>query len=187
VTRPDSPWKTLSSRLVYDNPWIRLDEHQVVNPGGVEGIYGLVHFKSKSVGVLAIDADDHVTLVGQHRYPLGYVSWELPEGGAEPNETPLEAAQRELQEEAGLVAEHWELMCRLHPSNSVTDEEAFIFLATQLSPAARAPEASETDMVNRSLPFSDVLDLVMRGDITDAMTVTATLRYAYQRKLATTP
>jgi len=187
VTQPASPWTTLASREVYDNPWIRLDEHQVINPGGVAGIYGVVHFKSKSVGVLAIGAEDHVTLVGQHRYPLGHVSWELPEGGAEPGETPLDAAQRELREEAGLTAAHWTLLCRLHPSNSVTDEEAFVFLASQLESVDHAPEASEMDLVSRRLPFSAALDMVMQGEITDVMTVTALLRVAYQRSIGMNP
>jgi hypothetical protein len=97
-------WTTLSTEEVYDNPWIKLEEHQVINPGGGRGIYGKVHFKNTAIGVIALDKDDNIWLVGQHRYPLNEWSWEIPEGGGPKGTELLESAKRELKEETGLVA-----------------------------------------------------------------------------------
>src|SRR5262245_17307219 len=105
MSNPDdtkNPWTTLSSRTVYDNLWIRVREDQVTRPDGQPGIYGVVHFKNLAVGVLAIDAEGFVHLVGQYRYVLNRYSWEIPEGGCPQGEDPLAAARRELAEETGL-------------------------------------------------------------------------------------
>src|ERR671916_1075777 len=93
-----SPWKTVTSRQVYDNPWLAVREDRVIRPDGETGIYGVVHFKNIAVGVLPIE-EEHIYLVGQYRYPLEQCSWEIPEGGCPIGEEPLRAAQRELGEE----------------------------------------------------------------------------------------
>lgn len=92
----ESPWRTISSEQVYDNPWITVREDQVVRPDGEPGIYGVVHFKNVAVGILPIE-EDHIYLVGQYRYPLDLYSWEIPEGGCPEGEEPLRAARRELR------------------------------------------------------------------------------------------
>ena len=127
-----NPWKTKSQRAVYDNPWISVREDQVIQPNGSPGIYGVVHFKNKAIGILSIDHDGYIYLVGQFRYPLNEYSWEIPEGGCPEDENPLEAAKRELLEETGLSAGQWQELGRAHLSNSVSDEEAIFFLATDL-------------------------------------------------------
>lgn len=121
-------WKKLSSTLVYENDWMRVHEDEVVNPGGGRNRYGHVHFKNIAVAILPLDEDGNTWLVGQSRYTLGEYSWELPMGGAPTNETPLEAARRELKEETGLTAASWTEVLRLHPSNSITDEVGVVFL-----------------------------------------------------------
>ena len=88
-----SPWRTLRSRNVYENPWISVREDSVIRPDGEPGIYGVVHYKNTAVGVLPVE-EDHVYLVGQYRYPLERYSWEIPEGGCPKDEEPLRAAQR---------------------------------------------------------------------------------------------
>src|SRR5918998_3074540 len=112
-----NPWLTVSSRRVYDNPWITIREDQVIRPDGEPGIYGVVHFKNIAVGVLAVEGE-FVYLVGQYRYPLDSYSWEIPEGGCPEGEDPLDAARRELEEETGLRARRWEKMGEAHLSNS---------------------------------------------------------------------
>src|SRR5688572_13985641 len=91
-----NPWQTINQQVVYDNDWIRVREDNVIRPDGKPGIYGIVQYKNKAIGILPIDDDGNVYLVGQYRYPLELYSWEIPEGGCPEGEEPLEAAQREL-------------------------------------------------------------------------------------------
>jgi 8-oxo-dGTP pyrophosphatase MutT (NUDIX family) len=174
----NNPWKTLSTRHVYDNNWILLEEHQVINPAGGNGIYGKVHFKNKAIGVVPLDDHGNTWLVGQHRYTLNAYSWEIPEGGCPLGTLPLDSAKRELQEETGITASHWLEVMKFHTSNSVTDEEGFIFLAEGLTFGKNSLEETEADLVVKKLPFSEVLEMVMNGEITDCMSVAAILKVA---------
>lgn len=178
-----NPWTTLEVKSVYENRWIKVDEHQVINPAGGRGIYGKVHFKNKAIGVLAIDSEDHTWLVGQWRYTLDEWSWEIPEGGGTFNEDPLDAAKRELKEETGMHANRWTLLQRTHLSNSVSDEEGFIFLAEELSPGEQELEETEADLKAWRLPLRDAIRMVDEGKITDSMSVMALLAVARKRKL----
>jgi 8-oxo-dGTP pyrophosphatase MutT (NUDIX family) len=176
---PANPWQTLSSRPVYQNPWIKVREDQVLQPDGRPGIYGVVEFQNRAVGVLAID-DDHVWLVGQYRYPLGLYSWEIPEGGCPPNE-PLEAcARRELQEETGLTCERLEPLVTSHLSNSVSNEWGIVYRAIGLIQGPSSPDGTERLEVKR-VPFRDALDMVHEGTITDSLSVIALLHEAARR------
>jgi 8-oxo-dGTP pyrophosphatase MutT (NUDIX family) len=181
----DNPWQTTGSRVVYDNPWISVREDAVIRPDGNPGIYGVVHLKSKAIGILACDQEGRIHLVGQYRYTLGIYSWEIPEGGSLEGEEPLEAAKRELLEETGLTASHWKLFARSHLSNCVTDEEALLYLATGLQQGTACPEATEK-LEHKCVGYQDALEMVKNGEITDSMTMIAILRFALLRKEAET-
>ena len=182
MSEPTNQWTTLSGREVYDNPWINVTEYQVINPGGKPGIYGKVHFKNKAIGIVALDDKDNTWLVGQWRYPLNEWSWEIPEGGG-PHETEvLASAQRELREEAGITAAKWTLIQRTHLSNSVSDEEGFIFLAEDLTQGESELEDSEADLKVWKLPFIEALQMVMEGKITDSLSVMGLLKVSAMRK-----
>ncbi len=170
-----NPWKTLSSEKIYDNAWISLTEHQVLNPSGGKGIYGEIHFKNYALGIIALDDDKNIWLVGQYRFPTKHYSWEIPEGGGPLHLQPLASAQRELLEETGLVAKEWTQILKMHLSNSVSDEIGIMYLAKDLSQFEAEPEETEQLEVKK-LPFEDVYEMVVRGDITDSMTVAAILR-----------
>jgi 8-oxo-dGTP pyrophosphatase MutT (NUDIX family) len=173
-----NPWKTLSGEVKYDNRWIRVTEFQVINPAGGRGIYGKVHFKNKAIGIIPVDEDLNTWLVGQYRYTIDAWSWEIPEGGGPIDEAPLNAAQRELQEETGLSAKKWSQIIRLHTSNSVTDEEGFIFMAEDLLQGESALEETEADLKVWKLPLKDALQMVRDGKITDSMSVMGLLMVA---------
>ena len=176
-----NPWTRLSRRRVYDNPWITVWEDQVRRPDGRPGIYGVVHYKNQAVGVVAVDAEDRVALVGQYRYTLDTYSWEIPEGGAAPGEEPLEAARRELEEETGCSAAQWRTLLRGHLSNSVSDEEAFCYLATELQAGEARPEGTEQLQV-RWVPFEEALAMAMDGRITDALAIAGLQHVALERR-----
>lgn len=177
----ENPWQTISSRESYDNPWIKVRHDDVIRPDGQPGIYGVVHFKNRAIGVLPIDAEGCTWLVGQYRYTLHEYSWEIPEGGGPLDEAPLAAAQRELLEETGLVAKHWELLGRAHLSNSVSDEEALYYLATGLTEGEAQPEGTERLQIRRVL-FAEALRMVQSGEITDALSVLTIQAYALRQQ-----
>lgn len=169
------PWTWLAARVVYDNPWISVEERRGRNPAGEAAIYGIVRMKRLAVGILPINAKGEVYLVGQWRPPLEAYSWEIPEGGADPGEAPDACARRELEEETGLRARSLLEILRFDVSNSVTDERAFVFLATDL--AQGQPRPDPTEVLSQScLPFAEVLARVLDGRISDSLTVAATLR-----------
>lgn len=173
-----NPWITLSGEMKYDNPWITVTEYQVINPAGRPGIYGKVHFKNQAIGIVALDEHNNTWLVGQHRFTLDAWSWEIPEGGGPLDQTPLEAAQRELREETGLVAQRWTPIMQVHTSNSVTDEVGYLFLAEGLQQMAANLEETEADLKVWKLPFTEALQLVLDGTITDSLSVMAILKVA---------
>ncbi len=176
-------WTTLSTEDIYENSWIKLEEHQVINPGGGKGIYGKVHFKNTAIGIIALDIEGNTWLVGQHRYPLNEWSWEIPEGGGPIGIEVLISAKRELKEETGLTADKWTVIQRAHLSNSVSDEEGFIFLAEGLKEGKLELEDTEADMKVLKLPFKDALAMVLDGRITDGLSVMGILRVARLLKL----
>lgn len=174
------PWTKLSSKTVYDNPWIKVSHEEVLNPNGGEGIYGKIHFKNRAIGIIPIDAEGYTWLVGQHRYPLNTYTWEIPEGGGPFESTPLEAAQRELLEETGLVADEWNLIQEMQLSNSVSDEVGFIYTAEGLTQKAPCPEETEQLTLKR-IPIEEAINMVLNGEITDSLSVAGLLKLHVMR------
>jgi 8-oxo-dGTP pyrophosphatase MutT (NUDIX family) len=176
--RPDqspNPWQTLTRKTAYENPWIRVEHRDVVNPSGGAGIYGVVHFKNTAVGIVPIDGEGYTWLVGQYRYTLERYSWEIPEGGGFIGSDPLEAAQRELLEETGITARLWTPLLEMHTSNSVTDEYGVAYVAQDLEQGEAQPE--ETEQLHlRRVHFSEAVEMVMRGEITDVLSMIAVLK-----------
>lgn len=174
-------WKTKNKRDVYETPWIKVEHHEVITPAGTDGIYGVVKFKNIAIGVVPIDTDNHTWLVRQSRYTLGQYTWEIPEGGCPHGEEPIEAAARELEEEVGLKAASIEPILTMHLSNSVTDESCEVFIAKNLSKGTQALEDTE-DITFKRIHFDEALQMVLRHEITDAISVAALLRIAADRE-----
>lgn len=166
----ENPWKTLSTKIIYKNPWITLREDQVINPTGNPGIYGVVEPRI-ATGIIPLDEEGHTYIVGQFRYPTNTYSWEMVEGGAELNEDPIKAIERELQEEAGIKAEKIiQLGGEVHLSNCFSSEKAFFYVATGLTFVEKQPDDTEVLAVKKVL-FTELETMVEKGEIVDAMTI----------------
>lgn len=177
---PPTPWKTLSSRPIYANKWMRLREDIAQMPDGRTTIYGVVDF-GECVGVLPFVDADHVALVRQYRYVFGENQrWEMPTGGVKPGESPAEAALRELREEVGYTAGRLEPVSTYYTSKSICHETAHLFLGYDLSRSALPPDETEFFEV-AVFPFAQVLEMVNRSEIRDGMTVIAVLQAARLR------
>jgi 8-oxo-dGTP pyrophosphatase MutT (NUDIX family) len=171
------PWKPGAERVAFESGWITVIDQTAIAPTGKPAPYGVVRFKNLAVAVLPIHEDGTIILVGQHRFPLGDYTWELPEGGAPLGEDPLEGAKRELAEETGLAAAEWREVMRTQLSNSVTDERMIGYVALGLSPAQVGHEADDTEaIVLARVPFREALDAAMAGYLPDMLTVAMLLR-----------
>ena len=172
----ENKWTKITQKLVYDNPWIRLEHHEVINPNGQEGIYGKVCFKNLAIGIIPIDQDGNTYLVGQHRYTLDQYSWEIPMGGGPHGDDPLDSAKRELQEETGITADSWEQIMTIHTSNCVTDEVGHVYVAKGLHYGPTNFDDTE-DLQIRKLPLTKAIEMVMSGEITDSISIAGLLKY----------
>jgi 8-oxo-dGTP pyrophosphatase MutT (NUDIX family) len=175
------PWTRRGRRVAYENAWITVYHDDVLRPDGTPGIYGVVSFKTRAVGVVPIGEDGRLLLVGQYRYTLGADSWEIPEGGVPFDEDPLDGARRELAEETGYTAAEWRDLGPFATSNSITDETGRLFVATGLTAGEPHPDGTES-LTTRWLTLDEAVAMVERGEITDAMSQIALLRVALERQ-----
>jgi len=174
------PWRTVTSREVYANPWIRVREDVAEMPDGRTTLYGVVECKP-AVGVLPFLDERTVVLVGQYRYVARAFLWEMPTGGVRPGESEEGAVQRELAEETGYEAARLVKLCSFLSSKSVVDETAHIYRAEGLR-AVAAHAGDDTEFIEvRAFPFEEVVRMVEVSEILDAMTVVAVLHAARER------
>ncbi|HHJ35630.1 MAG TPA: NUDIX hydrolase [Gammaproteobacteria bacterium] len=170
-----NPWKRQSSKKIFDNPWLSLHEDKVINPGGGLSLYGKINFKNLAIGIIPLDRDNNTWLVGQYRYVPDCYSWEIPMGGGPLDIDPLESAKRELKEETGLTADDWQILMKLHTSNSVTDEQGLVYIARDLTPGETQFEETE-ELLIKKVSLDEAVERVLSGEITDAISVAALLK-----------
>jgi 8-oxo-dGTP pyrophosphatase MutT (NUDIX family) len=176
------PWRRLSRRIAYDNPWIVVWHDEVIRPDGSPGIYGVVHFRNAASGVVVVDDTDQVLLVGQHRYTLDEYSWEIPEGGVPFDEAPLDGIRRELREETGVDAAEWVEIGSYALSNSITDERGRLWMASGLTHGTAQPDPTE-DLAVRWVSFDEAVTMTMDGRITDAVSIMGIQGVALRRRM----
>lgn len=174
------PWKTLSTRPIYENAWIRVREDIAELPDGRTSLYGVVSM-GQAVGIVPFVDADHLLLVRQYRYVFGESHrWEIPTGGVHAGEPLEQAALRELQEEVGYTAGRLEWLSTCYTSKSVLHEVAHLYMGADLS--ASSLPADDTEFLEVGVfPFGDVLEMVRTSEIRDAMSVIAILHAAQRR------
>lgn len=152
-------------------------EDRVIRPDGKEGIYGVVETRI-ATGVVALDEHNNIFLVGQFRYATNEYSWEIIEGGNDEGESALDAAKRELREEAGLLAQDWsQLGGEVHLTNCHSSEVGVLYIARGLTITKSEPEGTELLEVKK-IPFAECLRMVEAGEIKDAMSIIGVIRAA---------
>lgn len=160
--------RTVSSRVAYENPWMRVREDEIERPDGERGVYALVE---KEDFALVVPWDGEcVTLVGQHRYTLGRLSWELPQGGVE-GATPEEVARTELAEETGLRAGALRHLGRLDNAVGMSSQGFHVWVATDLVAGEAAPEAEEVGMTTRRVTADELDAMIVAGELTDGSSI----------------
>ncbi len=163
-----STWQRRSTRTAYENPWIRVREDEVVRPDGSEGVYGVVEVRNPAVFVVPLTEDDEVVLVEVDRYATGDPhSLEVPAGGADEGEDLLVAARRELREETGLAAEHWQEIGRMNALVGVADAPEVVYLARGLTYVGDESPAADGIVGVHRVPLAELLARVGRGEVTD--------------------
>ena|ERR1700741_200579 len=178
----ENPWVTKTSEVVYESAWIKVHKNGVLNPAGNPALYSYVEFKNLAIGIIPLDENNYTWLVGQFRYPTNSYSWEIIEGGGDPKTDPIESAKRELKEEAGIIADQYEELLRLHLSNSATDELAIVYIARGLHFEEAEPEESEMLEVKK-VHIKEAYEMCLSGEITDAISVAAIYRVMLDLKI----
>ena len=162
-----------AKRVVYENPWLRFEAHEIVHPTGVAGEHGVV-VTPRASAVVLVDGDE-VLLTRQARFAIDRVVLEVIKGGRHAGEDGLACAQRESREEAGVIAARWTPLGMTYEIPSIVAEPVELFLGTGLSPVPLPPEAVERIDVVR-MRFDDALDACADGRIDDAVTAITLLR-----------
>ncbi|HLC71648.1 MAG TPA: NUDIX hydrolase [Candidatus Nanoarchaeia archaeon] len=165
--KPHGPWTIKNRELKYENPWIKVYEDKVIRPDKKEGIHIFIDLK-KGVAVLPMDEKGNIYLTREFHYGVGEYTLEVVSGGIDMNETPLEAARRELQEELGISAQKWIELGPVDRFTTYMNCRAWLFLAQGLSFNEKHPEGSETASTVK-MKFKDAVKKVMEGEIVNSM------------------
>jgi ADP-ribose pyrophosphatase len=167
------PWKIISSRDVYQDPWLLVRRDEVIRPDGHLGSYATVHIK-RGVSVLAMDERQHVYLTSEFHYAVGRITLEVVSGGIDEDETAEQAALRELKEELGIDASKLTELGTVDPFTASINSPTKLFLAEQLTHGQASQEGTELITVTK-LSLEDAYRAVMSGKITHAPSCTLIL------------
>ena len=168
------PWWVTGTKIVYQNPWIKVREDQVIRPDGKLGIFGVVSMVH-GVSALPVDNKNKVYLTEEYHYGVERVTVEAISGGIDKGETRLQAAKRELKEETGLTAKKWDYLGFVDPFTTVVVSPNHMFLARGLSQSTASPE--ETEKINViKVPLKKAIKWVLEGKITHSATATLILK-----------
>ncbi len=167
----DNPWKLLSTKVVYENPWIKIHEDSVIRPDGKEGMYSYLESRD-SVIVAVLNEDNEVYVIRNFSYPVSEWSWEFPGGGGD-NEDPEVASKRELAEETGITAEKWTFLGKKRVVNGLLSERMAVYVAQDLTFGQRQ-KADDAEIISggKFISIHEAFQMTLSGEIDDAQTIT---------------
>lgn len=176
VYKNRGPFQILESETVYKNKWITVHEDHVIRPGGSRGIFGVIEMVPGS-SVLPLDKEGYVYLVKEYKYGIDKESIEVISGAIDKNESPLDAAKRELEEELGFTAHCWEALGYVDPFTTIVNSPNFLFLAREFKITSTNLDEGEKVIPIR-VKFSEALEKVLKGEITHSASCVLILRAA---------
>lgn len=162
--------QTLSSKIVYSNPFMRIREDDVIRPNGVRAPYFVLERGQFSI-IIPLTKKNEIYLVGQYRYAVDFYSWEFPMGFVE-GLKPLAIARQELKEETGLIAKKWDLLGKFHVAPGHSSQKAYVFVAQDLVEGEKEPEENEFLEVKK-VSLNQVGEMIKKGKILDGPTIVA--------------
>ncbi|MDB5163886.1 MAG: putative hydrolase [Candidatus Saccharibacteria bacterium] len=166
-----NPWKLLSSKVVYQNKWMKIREDSVITPQGAKGIYGVVE-SNDSVIIVVLNSKDEVYITKNFRYPAQAWKWELPGGGGD-NEDLLKASKRELEEETGITAKQWTKLGFTNVSNGLMTERMATYLAQDLSFNGDKEASDELIIDAKFVSLEEIDSMIHEGELDDGQSITA--------------
>lgn len=167
-----SGWKTLSTRVAYENPYTYVEESEVINPAGQKTVYGVMKSKADGVYIVPIDSDGNTYLTKQYRYTTKQTSWEIASGRVDENDFLL-AAKRELHEETGLLAKTFTELGTITPANGICAFNEKIFVAEDLTVTDDELDQADGILDTMKLPLDEAIAMAMKGEISCPQTITA--------------
>ena len=167
-----SEWKKLSSRIVYDNPWTKVREDQVIQPSGARGVYGVV-LRKLGVGILAVNDKGQIFVQRDYKYPIDKFLLNIPAGGVEEGDEVLDSAKRELKEEGGLTAKKWTKLGSFYTSPGLSDEFATLYLAEGITEGAMEHEETETLIDQQWMEPKELYRMLDAGELEDPYFIVA--------------
>jgi ADP-ribose pyrophosphatase len=166
-------WETLDTKWVWQSRWYSLRQDRLRAPDGREFTYTIVDHPG-AVWVVPVTTDGQIALIWQFRYPVGDWCYEVPAGGLAPGLTPEEAAHRELLEEIGGTATELHFIGRFYTSNGISNEIAYVYLATGVELGKTHREPTEL-MEIRLVSIEEAMRMARTGEITDGPSALALL------------
>jgi 8-oxo-dGTP pyrophosphatase MutT (NUDIX family) len=173
-----NPFKTKSSRIVYQNPWMKVREDQIIHPAGHAGIYAYLDVKD-SVVVIARNSEQQIFFVKKFAYPTKAWLWELPGGGGETDEEITDTARRELAEETGLASDDWRVLGKSVVYNGLSSEWQYSLLAERVIPTEQVKSDDKNEIADgKFFSQNEIHKMIRNGEIADCQTLAA-LRLLY--------